>query len=193
MNKIYDRQPNDTDKSWLAFCKYRDMGRDRSLEKVRQEYGLRSVRKLELWSSKYSWVRRCAAFDDDEMQTESIALSKLRLEHRLQLERDAWDRRDKMIKKADFILAIPLIEKVVTDDGTTIYNPTSKWRLTDAIALDKYAHELGIFATGGESKKLDELEAVTILADLGVIPQDAVIAISKGYSQFKQAIREAFL
>jgi|GEM_PF-504823 len=193
MDKIYDRQSTDTDKSWAAFCKYRDMGSDRSLEKLRVECGYRSVRKLELWSSKYQWVARCRAFDDDEMQTESIALSKLRLEHRLQLERDAWARRDKLIKKADFILSIPLTQKVVSDDGTTIYNPTSKWRLTDAIALDKYAHELGIFATGGESKKLDELEAVTILADLGVIPQDAVIAISKGYSQFKQAIREAFL
>ena len=193
MNKIYDRQPNDTDKSWLAFCKYRDMGGDRTVEKVRLECGYRSVRKLELWSSKYSWVKRVRAFDDDELQTESIALQKLRLERRLQLERDAWTRRDKLIKKADFILSIPLVSKFVTEDGLTIYNPTDKWRLTDAIALSKHAHELGIFATGGEPKKLDEIEAVAILADLGVIPQDAVIAISKGYSQFKQAIREAFL
>ena len=197
MTKIYDRQNTDTDKSWIAFCKYRDMGGDRSLEKLLQKYSETTpssyLRMLKLWSAKYQWVARCRAFDDDEMQAESIALSKLRLERRLQLERDAWDRRDKLIKKADFILAIPLTRKIISDDGTTIYNPTDKWRLTDAIAFSKYAHELGIFATGGDHKKMDELEAVTILADLGVIPQDAVIAISKGYSQFKQAIREAFL
>ena len=88
--KIYDRQPTDTDKSWLAFCKYRDMGNDRTLEKVRIECGLRSVRKLELWSSKYSWVKRCAAFDDDENKAISKALQNQRLKQRLQLEKDAW-------------------------------------------------------------------------------------------------------
>ena len=197
MTKIYDRQNTDTDKSWIAFCKYRDMGGDRTLEKLLQKYPETTppsyLRMLKVWSSKYLWVARCRAFDEDELQTESIALQKIRLEHRLQLERDAWARRDKILKKADFILSIPLVDKFVTEDGLTIYNPTDKWRLTDAIAFSKYAHELGIFATGGDYKKMDELEAVTVLADLGVIPQDALIAISKGYSQFKQAIREAFM
>ena len=191
MDKTYDRQNTDTDKSWLAFCKYRDMGGDRTVEKVRLECGYRSVRKLELWSSKYSWVKRVRAFDDDELQTESIALQKLRLERRLQLERDAWARRDKLIKKADFILSIPLVDKFVTEDGSTIFTPTDKWRLTDAIALSKYAHELGIFATGGEPKKLDELEAVTILADMGLLPSAAVVAIGTGFQQFKNVIKES--
>ena len=48
MDKIYDRQPTDTDKSWSAFCKYRDMGGDRSLEKVRQEIGHRSGRNVQI-------------------------------------------------------------------------------------------------------------------------------------------------
>lgn len=194
--KIYDRQNSDTDKSWIAFCKYRDMGSDRSLEKLLQTYPentpLSYVRVLKLWSSKYAWVKRCAAFDNDELQTESIALQKLRLKRRLQLEKQAWDRCEKLTKKADLILAIPLVSKVVSDDGLTTYNPTDKWRLSDAIALDKYAQELGIFATGGETKKIDELEAVTVLADMGLLPQSAVIAISKGYAEFKEAIRGAF-
>ena len=197
MTKIYDRQNTDTDKSWIAFCKYRDMGGDRSLEKLLQKYSETTpssyLRMLKLWSAKYQWVARCRAFDDDEMQAESIALSKLRLERRLQLERDEWDRRDKLIKKADFILSIPLVDKFVTEDGLTIYNPTDKWRLTDAIAFSKYAHELGIFATGGDHKKMDELEAVARLADLGVIPQGVVMALSQGYEKFKEVIRGAFL
>jgi hypothetical protein len=73
MNKIYDRQITDTDKSWLAFCKYRDMGGDRTIEKVRVECGYRSGRKLEQWSSQYAWVARCSAFDDDEMLLHSAA------------------------------------------------------------------------------------------------------------------------
>ena len=46
--KIYDRQNNDTDKSWAAFCKYRDLGSDCSLEKVRQEIGHRSGRNVQI-------------------------------------------------------------------------------------------------------------------------------------------------
>jgi hypothetical protein len=193
--EIYDRQ-SDTDKSWLAFCKYRDMGGDRSLEKLLHTYPETTppsyLRVLKVWSSKYSWVARCRAFDTDELQLESIALSKLRLERRLQLEREAWDRREKLIEKADFILSIPLTQEIISDDGKTIFMPTDKWSLKDAIAFSKYAHELGIFATGGEPKKLDELEAVAVLADLGVIPECAVIAIGLGYQKFKGVIREAF-
>jgi hypothetical protein len=193
MNKIYDRQNTDTDKSWLSFCAYRDLGRDRTLEKVRLQSGLRSVRKLESWSSKHNWVKRCAAYDDDEMQTESIALQKLRLKRRLKLEKDAWDRYEKLIKKADQLLAIPIVSKSVSQDGATVFMPSNKWSLRDAIAFYEYSDKLGLLASGGETKKLDELEAVTLLADLGVIPQDAVIAIGRGYQQFKENIREAFL
>ena len=189
--KIYDRQPTDTDKSWLAFCKYRDMGNDRTLEKVRIECGLRSVRKLELWSSKYSWVKRCAAFDDDENKAISKALQNQRLKQRLQLEKDAWKLREKILKKADQLLAIPIVTKSVSDDGKTIFTPTDKWALRDAIALDKYAHELGIFATGGEPKKLDEVEAVSVLANMGILPASAVVAIGEVLSQFKEVIRDS--
>ncbi|PZV13541.1 MAG: hypothetical protein DCF20_14895 [Pseudanabaena sp.] len=66
MDKIYDRQSTDTDKSFAAFAIYRDMGSDRTLEKVRVEIGHRSVRNLEAWCSKHLWVARCRAFDDDE-------------------------------------------------------------------------------------------------------------------------------
>ena len=86
MNKIYDRQSNDTDKSWLAFCKYRDMGSDRTLEKLRLTIGKGSVRSLEMWSSKYSWVERCRAFDGDENKAQSKALQQQRLKQRLQLD-----------------------------------------------------------------------------------------------------------
>ena len=58
-DKIYDRQNSDTDKSWLAFCKYRDMGGDRSLEKYRQKYAenrpANYINILKLWSAKHKW------------------------------------------------------------------------------------------------------------------------------------------
>ena len=196
-SKPYDRQPNETDKSWAAFCIYRDMGRDRSLAKLQQERGDKGDKNIQSilfkWSVKHSWVKRCSAFDDDELERESIALQKLRLSRRLQMEKQAWERRDKLIKKADMIARIPLVKPEMSDDGTQIFMPTDKWSLKDAIAFYQYADSLGLFATGGENKKLDEVEAVTVLADMGLLPQSAVVAITQGFQQFKQVIKEALV
>ena len=191
--KPYDRQPNETDKSWAAFCIYRDMGRERSTKKVQLECKYRQPSILQQWSVKHKWVERCSAFDDDELERESIALQKLRLSRRLQMEKQAWERRDKLIKKADMIARIPLVKPEMSDDGTQIFMPTDKWSLKDAIAFYQYADSLGLFATGGENKKLDEVEAVTVLADMGLLPQSAVVAITQGFQQFKQVIKEALV
>lgn len=195
--KIYDRQPNETDKSWAAFCIYRDMGRERSLEKLKQNRsqtgGSNTYSTLTNWSSKYNWVKRCSAFDDEELERESIELQKLRLSRRLQMEKQAWERRDKLIKKADTITRVPLLKPEVSEDGTQIFMPTDKWSIKDAIAFYEYADKLGIFATGGEKPKMDELQAVQLLADLGVLPQEAIAAIGQGYEKFKEVIRGAFV
>jgi hypothetical protein len=196
--KPYDRQPNETDKSWAAFCMYRDMGRDRSLEKLRQvrsERG-RAYSTLYAWRlerTKHTWVERCSAFDDDELEKESIALQKLRLTRRLQMEKQAWDRRDKLIKKADTIARVPLLKPEISEDGTQIFMPTDKWSVKDALAFYEYSDKLGIFATGGEKPKMDELAAVTLLADLGVLPPGSIVAIGQGYEKFKEVIRGAFI
>ena len=117
MSKIYDRQDTDTDKSWAAFCKYRDMRGDRSLEKVRQEIGHRSGRNVQIWSSKYKWNERCRAFDDDELRSHSAALQQQRINYKLQMEEDTWEKRKKFLKKADLILNVPITQKIVTNEG----------------------------------------------------------------------------
>ena len=191
--KPYDRQPSETDKSWAAFCVYRDMGRERTTKKVQIECGYKHSSIAEQWCAKHAWVERCRPFDDEETQRESIALQELRLKRRLQMEKDAWNRRDRLIKKADTMMAIPIGKPVMSEDGTTIYMPTDKWNLKDAIAFFQYADTLGLFATGGETKKLSEVDAVTILADAGLLPLAAVVAISQGFQQFKNVIKEALL
>ena len=195
--KPYDRQPSETDKSWAAFCAYRDMGRERSLEKLKQNRietgGSNTYSTLTNWSSKHAWVKRCSVFDGEELERESIELQKLRLSRRLQMEKQAWERRDKLIKKADTIARVPLLKPEVSEDGTQIFMPTDKWSIKDAIAFYEYADKLGIFATGGEKPKMDELQAVQLLADLGVLPQEAIAAIGQGYEKFKEVIRGAFL
>ena len=192
MNKIYDRQNTDTDKSWAAFCKYRDLGSDRTIEKVRIGCGYRSARLLERWCSKYAWVTRCREFDSDELRSQSVALQQQRINYKLQMEKDAWEKRKKFLKKADLILNVPITQKIVADDGKIIFMPTNKWRLVDAIALDEYAHKLGIFATGGDAPKLTEIDAVKVLAQAGLLPAEILEAAERGVENLRTILREAF-
>jgi len=192
--KPYDRQPNETDKSWAAFCIYRDMGRDRTLEKILLKYPENTpqsyVRVLKLWSVKHSWVKRCSAFDDDELEKESIMLQKERLKRRLQMERQAWERREKLIKKADTISRVPLLKPEMSEDGTQIFMPTDKWNLKDAIAFYEYSDRLGIFATGGEKPKMDIIDAINLLATNEVLPPEFAVIASQGIEKFKDLLRE---
>ena len=194
--KPYDRQPTDTDKSWSAFCMYRNMGRDRSLEKYRQKYAENRpsnyINILKLWSAKHKWVERCRAYDADELQKESVLLQEKRLERRLKLEQDAWDRRDKLIKKGDTLIAMPIAKPITGEDGTTIYMPTDKWRVSDAIAFYKYADELGIFATGGEKPNMTEIDAVKVLAQAGLLPAEILEAAERGSDALRSLLTEAF-
>jgi hypothetical protein len=193
-SKPYDRQTNETDKSWAAFCIYRDMGRYRTLEKVDQNKTQtrqkRSLSYLKEWSVKHSWVKRCSAFDDDELEKESIMLQKERLNRRLQMERDAWNRRDKLIKKADTIARVPLLRPETSEDGTQIFMPTDKWSVKDAIAFYEYSDKLGIFATGGEKPKMDIIDAINFLATNEVLPPEFAVVASRGIEQFKNLLRE---
>lgn len=66
----WDRQEGETPKAYTAFCAYRDMGTERSLEKYArtlggkwQETG-RIPSHVGAWSSRYSWPARAAAWDE---------------------------------------------------------------------------------------------------------------------------------
>ena len=136
---------------------YRDLGRDRSVDKTWKKCGYKHHSLVTQWCTKHNWVKRCSAFDEDELQKESIALQKLRLDRRLKMEKEAWVKHEKYAAKAKQMLNIPIATSLVTEDGKTVYNPTDKWTIKDAIALDEYAHKLAIFATGGDAPKLTEI------------------------------------
>jgi hypothetical protein len=194
-SKPYDRQPTDTDKSWAAFCMYRDMGGERSLEKLGQKIGKRSCRFLYQWCSKHKWVERCRTFDNEELEKRSIALRQLRLDRQRKMEEDAWKRRDKLILKADYIVRIPVTKKetIKSEDGTTnIYTPTDKWSISDAIKFYRYADELGIFATGGDRPNMTEIDAVKVLAQAGLLPAEILDAAERGSDALKSILAQAF-
>ena len=192
MDKIYDRQNTDTDKSFAAFCAYRDMDGDRSLEKLRLAIGKGSARNLEIWSSKHRWTERVRAFDPDELRSHSATLQQQKLKYKLEIEKLAWERRKKFQKKADQILNIPIVSSVTTQDGITIYTRTDKWRLVDAIAFSKYADELGIMATGGAMPNMIEFDAIRVLVMAGMLPVEILEACERGIDNLKLSLREAF-
>ena len=57
-----DDRPLESGKAWEAFCWYRDLGPDRSLDKVEQKYN-KSRPLLARWSGLYHWVERALAYD----------------------------------------------------------------------------------------------------------------------------------
>lgn len=65
MAEIWERQPGESSKAYAAFCVYRDLGPERSLEKALQNLSKKRAKwQLWQWSSKHNWVARCQAYDD---------------------------------------------------------------------------------------------------------------------------------
>jgi hypothetical protein len=66
MSHPWERSEGETSKAFAAFCTYRDLGIQRSHEKVREQSG-RSPgyeRVIRRWSSRYQWEARTLAYDD---------------------------------------------------------------------------------------------------------------------------------
>ena len=65
MSELWERQPGESTKAYAAFCVYRDLGTERSLEKAGQTLDKPRTRKwLGEWSAKYNWLERAMAYDD---------------------------------------------------------------------------------------------------------------------------------
>ena len=60
--KPWERQPGETPKQWEAFALYRDMGAERSIQKVADALG-KTKPNLGVWSRENHWVDRVTAWD----------------------------------------------------------------------------------------------------------------------------------
>jgi len=65
MANIWERQENESAKAYEAFREYRDMGSQRSFDKVGQKL-VKSRQLLSRWSSQYDWVKRVEAYEDQK-------------------------------------------------------------------------------------------------------------------------------
>lgn len=97
-NPIWERLLSDTDKSYEAFCIYRDMGANRSLAKTTTKYygkDTASIRQVEKWSSGHDWINRVRAYDTEQRRLQQQRNHQKRLE----IESDALADYD-MIRRA---------------------------------------------------------------------------------------------
>ena len=62
---LTERREDESDQSFEAFARYRDMGANRSCAKVGYELG-KSKTIMDRWSSKHNWVRRVVEYDVEE-------------------------------------------------------------------------------------------------------------------------------
>ena len=63
--KLWERQEGESAKAFEAFGVYRDLGPDRSIAKTGQKLG-KNLTTLSEWSSKFEWVKRANAWDDEQ-------------------------------------------------------------------------------------------------------------------------------
>jgi hypothetical protein len=73
-----DRLTGESTAAFGAFCRYRDMGAERSLVKVGQQLG-KSRALMERWSAAWNWVGRVWDFDVAEAERTREQLSRDRL------------------------------------------------------------------------------------------------------------------
>ena len=81
--RYYEPIPGETHKAWLAFCTYRDLGWNRSLDKAWREMTGRDgchARHWATWSSQNHWVSRSEAYDNAVMKEARRKVQKERAE-----------------------------------------------------------------------------------------------------------------
>lgn len=182
-NPIWERLASDTDKSFEAFCIYRDMGSNRSLDKAYAKYkgvsieqqksnGKRADGTFTNWASDHNWVERAVAYDDymrDKLREQNESM-------RVQIEADALSDYH-VIRKA-------LAKRIALLEQTDYQSSPSD--LHDLISLMEHANSYARLNSGlpdkiTESKSINTNNnkhsgAVTLLSELSDDELDDILS-----------------
>lgn len=92
VSHAWERREGETSKAFAAFCVYRDLGHERSIDLVHKECS-KSANFLRRWSARHEWVIRAADYDVylDSVRREGIAQAEksTAMRRHLQNARDA--------------------------------------------------------------------------------------------------------
>lgn len=119
--ELWERQPGETPKQWEAFALYRDMGAERSIQKVADELG-KTKPNLGVWSKKNHWVERVTAWDAEVDRLNRLQqvkdIKKMRKNH-------ATVASAMIVKAAQALNKIP-IEEIKASDVSKMVDVASK-------------------------------------------------------------------
>lgn len=149
--KPYDMLEDETAKAYNAFMIYKNLGPERTIDKVRQKLGRpeRYLSQLQTWSTKHNWVERAEAWDKEVFQEADQ-------EYRENLKgeiRDMMNRHGGLSKAVQDLLE-PIIEelkgisveKLIPEDPTLedVLQATStiSLALQRAIPLERESHDV---------------------------------------------------
>lgn len=80
--RSWERQPGESAKAYEAFASYRDLGSERSIQKVSQQC-TKNVSLLKRWCSRWNWVERTRAWDN-ELTREAKAYAEKQIQSMLE-------------------------------------------------------------------------------------------------------------
>ena len=121
MAKPWERQEGETPKQFEAFVVYRDLGDERSQEKVAKKLG-KSAQLMSRWSSANNWVERVAEWDNEQ---DRILRAEQLKEIKKMRKRHADIAYAGLIKAAQALKEIPL-EEIKASDISRLIDTCSK-------------------------------------------------------------------
>jgi len=145
---IWERLPGESAKAYEAFCIYRDLPpHERSLKAVAEKLGgkrsgkSRALRPLERWSSRYRWVERAQAWDEEvdrrAREAHLRAVKEMRERHArmaVALQQKALDRLKQMdpdelepLEVLKYLIEAAKLERLARGEPETIQEHRNEW------------------------------------------------------------------
>lgn len=147
-SRSYDRVEGEGTRAFEAFVHYRNLGPERTLDKVAAHFN-KHPKNVQDWSSEWNWVERVAHWDamlDEKTRERAEAYIPI-WESRRQV---ALERMmlfaSKMMSKAEAMLDHPIVKEVFreTNGGQTIYHivEPAGWNWSGLATVVRVASEL---------------------------------------------------
>ncbi len=178
--QLWDRRKGESEGAYQAFLTYRDLGQDRTLERVNSTYTgpISKINSLRIWSASHKWVDRARAWDNylqRERDKETARHAREMERRRLKQIEDAWEDGELLRVKARDMLAIAVYDEeiIALDDGkiTVVIKP-SRWAMKDLPAFLKTAAELKAAAVAAGTLPVQQMTNAQVDATAEVGSED---------------------
>ena len=139
----WGRRHRESEEAHKAFLAYRDLGADRTLERASRDC-TKSLQAFKFFSAKWDWIERCRHWDNflqSERDKVAARYQGLWERRRVQALKENYEIAQALRAKAKQMLAFPLVERNLTEDGRTILKPL-RWSLGTALDAFRLAAEI---------------------------------------------------